>query len=225
MRSLLKLLTSSLGWLWVSRRYTKAPPSSWRGAAPNVESPAPVVVKDSPASDPKGYSRRAFFAKASVAFTGLVAAAASVPALGVILSPVTRRVEHTWHPVGAIDDFEINETVRVIYRDPAAQPWAGPTADSAAWLRRMTERDFVAFSVYCTHTGCPVAWTAGANLFLCPCHGGVFDRDGRVVAGPPEEPLVRLDVRVRDGQVELYSLGVPVTGDRPEGRSRARRTS
>jgi cytochrome b6-f complex iron-sulfur subunit len=48
---------------------------------------------------------------------------------------------------------------------------------------------FRAFSAACTHLGCLVKWDAGKNAFLCPCHGGVFDAEGRVVAGPPPTPL------------------------------------
>jgi len=33
---------------------------------------------------------------------------------------------------------------------------------------------FTAFAVNCTHLACPVNWQAQAQLFLCPCHGGVF---------------------------------------------------
>lgn len=159
-------------------------------------------------------TRRDLIAKLAVAFSGLAALAASVPALGMIFSPVVRRDEEMWHAVGRLDDFPIGETVQVKYFDPDPLPWAGPAAENAAWLRRTGERDFTAFSVYCTHVGCPVAWAAGANLFICPCHGGIFDREGEVVAGPPEEPLVRLAVRVVDEQVEVLAVPVPVTGQR-----------
>jgi menaquinol-cytochrome c reductase iron-sulfur subunit len=40
----------------------------------------------------------------------------------------------------------------------------------------------------------------------------VFYGDGRVAGGPPPEPLTKLDVRVNNGQVEIYTRGVPITG-------------
>ena len=54
----------------------------------------------------------------------------------------------------------------------------------------------------------PVGWVEGAELFLCPCHGGAFHRDGTVAAGPPPRPLPRLDVRVRGGRVELRTEAI-----------------
>jgi Rieske Fe-S protein len=53
-----------------------------------------------------------------------------------------------------------------------------------------------AMSATCSHLGCHVKWDAGANHFKCPCHGGVYDRTGNVVSGPPPRPLQKLPVRV-----------------------------
>jgi cytochrome b6-f complex iron-sulfur subunit len=53
----------------------------------------------------------------------------------------------------------------------------------------------VAFSAICTHQGCTVA-AAGTQL-QCPCHGSVFDAfTGKVVNGPAQAPLGKVDVSV-----------------------------
>jgi len=90
-------------------------------------------------------------------------------------------------------------------------PWAGITAKSAVWLRRESETSFIAFSANCTHLGCPVRWMEGAELFLCPCHGGVYYKDGNVAAGPPPRPLFRYDVRIKNGEVKINSVVVPIS--------------
>ena len=53
----------------------------------------------------------------------------------------------------------------------------------------------------CTHLGCRTRYDREARLFLCPCHGGAYDVDGHVVAGPPPAPLRRLNARVEDGRI------------------------
>jgi cytochrome b6-f complex iron-sulfur subunit len=59
-----------------------------------------------------------------------------------------------------------------------------------------------AFSAVCTHLGCVIEWQPNATqAWFCPCHHGRYDRDGRVLSGPPPRPLTPIDSVVRDGQV------------------------
>ena len=46
-----------------------------------------------------------------------------------------------------------------------------------------------AVSAVCTHMGCVVEWNGEDTAWDCPCHGGRFDIDGRVLHGPPKRPL------------------------------------
>jgi Rieske Fe-S protein len=59
-----------------------------------------------------------------------------------------------------------------------------------------------AFSQKCTHLGCVVYYQPERGEMECPCHEGHFDAaTGEVLAGPPQRPLGRIDVEVRDGTV------------------------
>ncbi len=172
-----------------------------------------IPNKSSPASkaSPEEMSRRRFFEKVSIALGGLCAAVLGVPLVGFVLAPLFRRPPNDWLPLGQVSDFEIGKTVNVTITDPSSLPWAGISAKSAAWLRRVNEEQFIAFSVHCTHMGCPVRWLSDAGLFMCPCHGGVYYADGTVAAGPPPIPLTRLAVRVANGQVQLKAGPIPIT--------------
>jgi quinol---cytochrome c reductase iron-sulfur subunit, bacillus type len=39
----------------------------------------------------------------------------------------------------------------------------------------------------------------------------VYYKDGTVAAGPPPHPLIRFEVRVNNGQVEIMSAPTPIT--------------
>jgi menaquinol-cytochrome c reductase iron-sulfur subunit len=150
-------------------------------------------------------SRRRFLHRVSLALSALAAAVVSVPIFAYLLSPLLRPAANVWRALGRIDDFRPGETVEVAFDEPSPLPWAGQTARTAVWLRRGLENDFTAFGLNCTHLGCPVNWRAEAKLFLCPCHGGVYYANGDVAGGPPPRPLVRHDVRVVEGRVEVLT--------------------
>ncbi len=162
-------------------------------------------------TDPESVSRRSFFATLCIALSGVCAVILGVPLVGFIVAPLFRKTPQEWIPVGKTGDYEIGKTVNVTFIDTSPLPWAGITAKSAAWLRRASETEFIAFSVNCTHLGCPVRWLPDAELFMCPCHGGVYYKDGTVAAGPPPHPLIRYNVRVVDDVVQIQSAAIPIT--------------
>ncbi len=160
---------------------------------------------------PEEPCRRDFLAVLAAASGAVGAALVGVPILGFLLAPLFRRTPVVWRAVGTVDSFQEGRTVEVAFLDASPVVWAGVTARTGAWLRRNPDGSFIAFAVNCTHLGCPVRWLESAALFMCPCHGGVYYRDGSVAAGPPPKPLTRYPVRVRNGQVEIRADAVPIT--------------
>ncbi len=154
--------------------------------------------------------RRRFMGRLSIALSAVAAAIVGVPVVGFILGPLLGSGKDVWRPVGAVDTVKAGETVSVSVLDPSPMAWAGVSAMTAAWLRRLESGDFVAFAVNCAHLGCPVRWLPKADLFMCPCHGGVYYADGSVAAGPPPRGLFKYPVRVREGQVEILASAVPI---------------
>jgi menaquinol-cytochrome c reductase iron-sulfur subunit len=153
-------------------------------------------------------NRRRFLVRLSVGLGSLAAAAVAIPSVAFLLG--LRRTPRVWRDVGPVEDFALGSTVQVAFADPSPLPWAGVTAQTAAWLLRSGEAEFVAFSVNCTHLGCPVRWLEDAGLFMCPCHGGVFYSNGTVASGPPPRPLSQYPVRVAAGRVEIMASPVPI---------------
>ena len=155
-------------------------------------------------------TRRRFLNAISIGLTALAGAVVSVPILSYLLSPLLNPAPRLWRPLGPVDQFLIGETVEAAFEDPSPLPWAGQTARTALYLRRTAQDTFVAFAVNCTHLGCPVGWQPRAQLFMCPCHGGVYYADGSVASGPPPQALARYDTRVQNGQVEILTRPLPI---------------
>jgi menaquinol-cytochrome c reductase iron-sulfur subunit len=155
-------------------------------------------------------NRRGVMGGTIALLAGAAAAVVTIPILSYLLEPLFAETEEVWRDVGPVENFRVGETTAVDFEEPSPVQWAGQTATSAAWLRRESETEFIAFAVNCTHLGCPISWVQGAQLFLCPCHGGVFYADGTVAGGPPERELFRYPVRVENGRVLLQPRGLQI---------------
>lgn len=155
--------------------------------------------------------RRKFLIKMSLLMGAVPAAVVSVPIFSALVGPLLERQKQVWRKVADLADIPVGETKMITYVNANPLPWAGVTAKSAAWLRRESEDRLVAFSAHCTHLGCPVRWEAKAELFMCPCHGGVYYKDGTVAAGPPPKALSRIEVRINNKDVEIKTDPLPIT--------------
>ena len=68
-----------------------------------------------------------------------------------------------------------------------------------AYLFR-TKAGVFAYSAICTHQGCTVDYLKAGKKLICPCHSGSFDpfNSAKVVAGPPERPLDKISVSIKN---------------------------
>ena len=99
--------------------------------------------------------------------------------------------------VAAVEDLRTDRPVLFRY----------PTGDDPAILLLRPDGEIVAYSQKCTHLGCVVYLDGSGETLVCPCHeGGFVAATGDVEFGPPERPLPRIDVEVRDGFV--WATGV-----------------
>lgn len=213
---LVHIFTVPITYLWRPYQvviWNRAPNRGEWIAAPQTQvrrrAPDPPA-DDPPGGPPEANGRREFLSLGGIIIGGLGGLLVVVPSAWFLLGGL-RKPPRVWRSVGAVDSFNIGSTVEVSFLDPSPLPWAGVTARTAAWLRRESADRFIAFSVDCTHLGCPVRWLPDANLFMCPCHGGVYYRDGRVASGPPPRPLVTYPIRIRDGAVEILTSPLPIT--------------
>jgi Rieske Fe-S protein len=170
-------------------------------------------------SDENTLSRRGLFMKLGILFNGLVASALAVPIVGFVLSSITRGRSNaylSWVRLGSVSEFPEGETRLATFRNPNVMPTDGKTVDTACWVRRVEGEQFQVFAVNCAHLGCPVRWFPQSGLFMCPCHGGAYYRDGSRASGPPERGLFEYPNRVENGLVtiqagELFTPGASVS--------------
>jgi menaquinol-cytochrome c reductase iron-sulfur subunit len=147
----------------------------------------------------------------TVQIAGAVAASAFIlPSLGFALGPVFEKHEQRWQAVGPPDEFPDNTYIPKVI---TIVDGIGQAGKSTVYVRKRNAdldtdkpdqyNQYIAISTRCMHLGCPVRFVEAAERFICPCHGGVYNFEGKVDGGPPVRPLDRFYTRVRNSQVEL----------------------
>jgi menaquinol-cytochrome c reductase iron-sulfur subunit len=183
----------------------------------STSTPAKLAPKDNEvsSSNEATLSRRGFFTKLGILFNGLAAAVLAVPIVGFLASSITRGRASgylSWVPLGSVNEFPEGETRLATFQNPYVMPTDGKTVDTACWVRRIAGDQFQVFAVNCAHLGCPVRWFPQSGLFMCPCHGGAYYRDGSRASGPPERGLFEYPNKVENGLVTIQAGELPTPG-------------
>jgi Rieske Fe-S protein len=189
--------------------------------APDSKQGAPDrLAKPEPAGHFQGESmtRRTAFTVAVQALGGAAGAVVALPAIGFALAPLFEEEDPGWQSVGEVSLFPEDTYQQAVI---AAVEGIGEAGKTTVYVRRGSPdldedpNDFIAISTRCAHLGCPVRFVAAAGNFICPCHGGVYDFEGKVIGGPPVRPLDRFQTRVVDAQGSERD-GPPQRGDQVE---------
>jgi menaquinol-cytochrome c reductase iron-sulfur subunit len=165
--------------------------------------------------------RRGVLGLVALALGGLAGVVFALPVVGYLIGPLVARKPDREIDLGPVDDYPEGETRLKSFANPLRQPWDGMTGQTAAYVRRTGENDFLVFAVNCTHLGCPVSWFPQSGLFMCPCHGGVYYANGERASGPPPHGLYQYRTEVRDGRLFVKGGHLPTLQDPLEKDQRA----
>lgn len=116
--------------------------------------------------------------------------------LGAFVLRPARGAGTRWIRAGGLADLKPNRPVPRVLAVTRQDGWYQHRARETVFLVWDGDTSVQALSAACTHLGCQVRWDAETTRFRCPCHGGVFDAEGRVLEGPPARPLDRVDARI-----------------------------
>jgi menaquinol-cytochrome c reductase iron-sulfur subunit len=149
-------------------------------------------------------SRRSFFAGLLAVGSATVGALLAVPLVRFALYPVlARTTEKSWSDIGKVDELQnltapVQKLVTIQQRDG----WRKTIKQQPVYVTKNPQGALIVLSAVCTHLGCSVRWVDAQNKFVCPCHGGMFSADGKLLGGPPPRGLDQLQTKVEDGTLK-----------------------
>jgi menaquinol-cytochrome c reductase iron-sulfur subunit len=162
--------------------------------------PVEPVTEEQPDSS----SRRSFLAGLLAAGGAAVGVLLAVPLVRFALYPVlARTTEKSWSDVGKVDEFQtltapVQKLVTIEQRDG----WRKTIKQQPVYVTKNSQGALIVLSAVCTHLGCSVRWVDAENKFVCPCHGGMFSGEGKLLGGPPPRGLDQLQTKVEDGTLK-----------------------
>jgi succinate dehydrogenase / fumarate reductase iron-sulfur subunit len=164
--------------------------------------PAKIAVPEAPPPLlATAVDRRTFLTQLGVGVLGAGSALVlGAVATGTVIGPTLTKTPKQWVPVSALENIKPGNVTTVLMQYETkgglyTQKFSVPV------LVSHTGNNIVCFKSGCPHLGCVVKWDALAGRFRCSCHGGNFDRDGNVIAGPPPRPLDRYAFKVDSGHL------------------------
>ena len=148
--------------------------------------------------------RRQFLVRCIHTIQGAMGATLAFVAGRAVVAPAATRRETMWLHAGSLRSLNEQTPTPVTLR--VARPdGASEMVDRRVVFLVRSATEVRAFDSTCTHLGCRTRYNTESNHIECPCHGGVYDTNGQVVAGPPPHPLTTLHTRV-DGDRVLVEV-------------------
>lgn len=160
-------------------------------------------------------SRRSFFGSLLLIGSAGMGAILSVPVLRYVLYPLyAKSSKSIWSAVGKMTKFR-NLSKPVITQLDLKQldGWREVDSSETVYVTNSEKGELQVLSSICPHMGCTIAWREGQHDFYCPCHGSVFEADGKHVSGPSPRGMDPLPNKTEDDNLlvkfEYFRENVP----------------
>ena len=129
----------------------------------------------------KEIGRKDFLSMAILAIGGIISFSIGIPAIAYILGPALKKKEdQNWIPLGSPTKVEVGVPTLFKTRIEQKAGWITEEQELTFYVLTENGRDFTALSNVCTHLGCRVRWVEDEGQFFCPCHNGIFNKEGQV---------------------------------------------
>ncbi len=157
-------------------------------------------------------TRRNFMIRTIVGIFVFIGAALAAALGGFGIIPAIKKRTPGWSDAGTVGDLPLDQPQERRFSEVVKSGWQSEKEERSVWIYKKPDGTVVAYSPNCPHLGCGYRWIAAHRRFECPCHGSVFDINGKVLAGPAPRPLDTLPTRLENGrlfvQYEVFQTGI-----------------
>lgn len=149
-------------------------------------------------------SRKNFLQVVVVGIGGVLTALYGIPAIAYVVMPALKKDKsNDWLRLGTTSKVEPGTPTLFSVKIERQTGWIVNEEEIMVYIYTEDGRNYESISNVCTHLGCRVRWIDEQQQFFCPCHNGVYDKQGNVLAGPPPRPLARYELNIKDEDIYI----------------------
>ncbi len=153
-------------------------------------------------------SRRGFVGGIVGLIGAIMSTVIGLPVVGYVVSPALKKGgREEWLTLAPASAAEPGVPTPFTFSRMKEVGWRRVRINRTVYAITNDGENVTVFSDACTHLSCKVHWDAERNAFVCPCHNGVFDKEGNVVSGPPPRPLDRFEAKIENDQLMILVEG------------------
>jgi menaquinol-cytochrome c reductase iron-sulfur subunit len=158
-------------------------------------------------------SRRGFLQVFIASLAAIGSLILGIPLISYLVGPSLRGKQPHFALAGSVTNLPEENPVDLTFPDKTEDAYIQETTLRSVWAVKQSASDVTVFSPICPHLGCRYNWEPQSDHFVCPCHGSVFAKDGKVLAGPAPRPLDTLPTKIENNDLyvewERFKVGIP----------------
>ena len=160
-------------------------------------------------------SRRSFFGALLCVGAAGMGAILAIPVLRYILYPLYAKSDkNVWSPIGEMNAFSnLSKPILTPLDLKQTDGWREVDSSQTVYVTKDSQGTLAVLSSICPHMGCTVGWRESQHDFYCPCHGSVFEPDGKRVSGPSPRGMDPLPHKIEESKLmvkfEYFRENVP----------------
>jgi Rieske Fe-S protein len=150
-------------------------------------------------------SRRGFVGGVVAVVGTIISAVVGLPAIGYVVSPALKKGGgDEWITLGPVSAIQTGVPTPFTFSVTREVAWRRARINRTVYAVTEDGQNITVFSDACTHLSCKVHWDEERGAFVCPCHDGIFDKQGNVVSGPPPRPLYHFETQIENDQLMIF---------------------
>ncbi len=164
--------------------------------------------------DPEDIQKRDFIKGVTAAILGFLSLALTWPLVSFLIPSSNEGAEGKFVKVPNFPGLGVDKPTKMTtVEDVDVQAFITTKVVYDIWVIKHAADKATVYSSLCPHLNCRYNFDSTKNVFACPCHGSVFNEDGKCIAGPAPRPLDTLPYKIEGGelyvQYKLFKAGIP----------------